>query len=42
MGDQYGRIQEGDTATAVFRVLANGAISGGTAVTATVTVQIKE
>jgi len=38
MGDQYGRIQEGDTATATFRVLADGAITGGAAVTATVTV----
>ena len=39
-GDKFGRIREGDTATANFKVLANGTISGGTAVSATVTVSL--
>ena len=39
-GDKFGRIREGDTATANFKVLANGTISGGTAVSATVTVNL--
>jgi len=39
-GDKFGRIREGDTATANFKVLANGAITGGTAVSATVTVSL--
>ena len=39
-GDKFGRIREGDTATANFKVLANGAITGGTAVSATVTVNL--
>jgi len=37
-GDKFGRIREDDTATANFKVLANGSISGGTAVSANVAV----
>ena len=37
-GDKFGRIKSGDTAIANFKVLANGAISNGSTVTADVTV----
>ena len=39
-GDKFGRIREGDTAIANFKVLADGSISGGTAASATVAVSL--
>ena len=39
-GDKFGRIKEGDTAIANFKVLADGAITGGTAASATVAVSL--
>ena len=39
-GDKFGRIREGDTAIANFKVLANGSITGGTAASATVAVSL--
>jgi len=40
-GDKFGRIREGDTGLATFSALANETISGGEAVSATITVSLR-